>query len=300
MKKWMCMILAVMLVVGMTACDEKQQAQEQPNMEPVPEVTEASVQMEETKLLDDENCSFTITGAAENAYTGLELEVVCENKTDRILMFTWSNSSVCGYMYDPFWAEEVQPGDEVTSVIYLDTFELEEMGIASVDEITFDLYIYDSEDFMAEPLVNQTFTVYPTGREAGDISYPERKSLEGETVILDNETMTFIIEKLYAMDKTGEDDGEAYRIHCYILNKTDKNLMIAWEGISVDGAPVNTYWATVVASGKQAYSDVVFYSSELEDAGVTELGEVNFSLTASDYDDWYADYLLDEQITYKP
>ena len=300
MKKWMCALLAVMLVVGLTACGEKRQEQEQPNTEPVPEVTEAPVQMEETTIFDDDNCSFTIVGAEENAYTGLELEVVCENKTERILMFTWSNSSVCGYMYDPFWAEEVQPGEKVTSTIYLDTFALEEMGITSVDEITFDLYVYDSEDFMAEPLVNQTFTVYPTGLDADRVSYPERKALEEETVIVDNEVMTFVIEKLYTMEKLGEDDGEAYRIHCYILNKTDKNLMVAWEGISIDGTPVNTYWATVVAASKQAYSDVVFYHLELENAGITELGEINFSLTASDYDDWYADFLLEEDVTYKP
>ena len=127
--------------------------------EPTQEPTEPRVIPENLVLVDTGNVTFTILKVENNAHMGMQLQVECVNNTDRTLMFSWDMVSVCGYMYDPFWAEEVAAGKTAVSTVDLDTYALGKMGIDSVDEITFTLRIYDSENWMDEPLVAEVFTV---------------------------------------------------------------------------------------------------------------------------------------------
>ena len=245
-------------------------------------------------LADNEHCRFTITGAAFNAHTGLEISVLCENLSDRPLMFSWNNVSVCGYMYDPFWAEEVAAGKKVNSIIDFDTYALEQLGVASPDAITFTLTVVDSEEFLDEPLVNEGFCIYPTGKEPDQVVYPEYRHKNGETVITENDTLTFIIENV-------EDEvSEYYTLNCYVANHTGKNLLITWDAVSVNGFMVDPFWAASVAGGMQLVTQISFLRSDLEAQGIEEVQNIEFTILAMDNDDWDADYLLSETCTYNP
>lgn len=245
-------------------------------------------------LVNNDSCSFTVTGTEYNDHLGLQLSVLCENKSDRPLMFSWLNTSVCGFMYDPMWAEEVAAGKKVNTTIGIDTYALEQMHVESVDEITFTLYVQDSEEFMNEPLVNEGFTIYPTGKPADQVIYPEYQHKEGETVIVQNDAVTFIIENV------DDELADYYTLNCYIANHTGKNLLISWDDVSVNGFMVNPFWAISVAAGKQAYSEIIFYRSDLEAQDIEVVQDIEFNLLVSDSDDWEADFLIDEVYTFKP
>jgi hypothetical protein len=209
-------------------------------------------------------------------------------------MFTWNNTSVCGFMYDPMWAEEVAAGKQVNSTIDIDTYALERMGVESVDEITFTLYVQDSEEFMNEPVVNEGFCIYPTGKTPDQVVYPQYQHTEGETVIVDNDTLTFIIENV------DDELADYYTLNCYIANKTGKNILVSWDNVSVNGFMVNPFWAVSVAAGKQAYGEIIFYRTELEAQDIEVVQDIEFNLLVSDNDNWDADYLLDEIYTFQP
>lgn len=245
-------------------------------------------------LADNENCRFTVTDAQFNVHLGLQLSVLCENLSDRPLMFSWNNVSVCGYMYDPLWAEEVAAGKKVNSTIGIDTYALEQMEVSSVDEISFTLTVQDSEEFMNEPVVQENHTIYPTGKTAESAHFPEYRHKNGETVIVDNEDITFIIESV------DDELADFYTLRCYMNNKTEKNLMLSWENVSVNGFMVNPFWACAVSAGKQAYTDIIFYRADLEEQDIEVVQEIEFNLLVSDSDDWEADFLLDEVYTFKP
>lgn len=304
MKKLITMIMAAALLLSLAACSGG--AQEQPTTPvvtqphettpttPMPtDPPEIPMEMGETVIVDDENCTFTIKSATQNAHVGMTLEVLLENKTDKTLLFTWNNTSVNGFMHDPFWAEEVAAGKKANSTIYFDTYQLEDYGVESVDEIEFTLYVYDSDDFMADPYVNEGFTIYPTGLSAETMVYPDRMPKEGETVIVDGEEVTFIIENAAV-------DGSFYDLRCYIANKTDKNLMFSWDDVSVDGFMIDPLWAATVGAGKQAVTEISFLRSDLTDNDITEPAEIEFKLSVSDYDDWMADPVLAQVYTYNP
>ena len=309
MKRILGLILSIIMLMSLAACgaepetDETQAttatteaptgeaATEAPTEETVEIVT--AMDMDESVLVDDENCTFTVQLASTNEHLGMTLDALCVNKTDKTLLFTWNTVSVCGFMYDPLWSQEVAPGGTVNSVIYIDTYQLEQYGITSVDEITFTLCIFDSGDFMAEPYVNDVHTIYPTGLSAETYVRPERAAVGGEQVTVDNGDVSFILESF-------EDDGEVYTLRCYLNNKTGKSLMFAWDETTVDGCAIDPMWTCEVAAGKQAYSEITFYYSQFEENNIENVQQIDFRLTVSDLDDWEAENVLDETFTFRP
>lgn len=246
------------------------------------------------QLVDNEDVAVHITGIDHNEHMGMQLQMQCENRTDRALLFSWDMVSVCGYMYDPVWSEEVGAGKTVNSIVYLDTYELEKMGIASVDEITFTLNIVDSENWMEAALVQNVFTVYPTGLNADTVQLPQREAADSQAVIADNEDLRFVIEWV------DTEDADECTVYVYLENKSVKDLMYLWDTVTVNGQTVDSFWSTFVAAGKRACSQITFYRADLEAKGITDISEIGFTLLVSDYDDWEADYLLEQTYTYKP
>ena len=152
MKRIFTLLLSCALLLTLAACggskapaptDSHTSTSVAPPAESLPEAptqsTEPQASMAETILVDNEQVTFAVVSAQENAHTGMQLQVRCVNKTDRTLLFSWDMVSVCGYMYDPLWAQEVSGGKTAESTVYLDTVELERMGVAAVEEITFTL-----------------------------------------------------------------------------------------------------------------------------------------------------------------
>lgn len=303
MKKQIVMILALMLLL--TACSAGQNPTEPVQTLPAtvpeasqtePELTEppvVSMEMGKTELWNDRNCRFTVKSALQNAHVGMTLEVEMENKTDKTLLFCWNNTSVNGFMFDPGWSEEVTAGKTTAGTVYFDTFRMADFGIESADEITFTLFVYDSDDFMAAPLVNKTVTIYPTGLSGETMVYPQRVPVAGEQVVADTEEAAFIIESVAQTE-------EFYTLRCYLANRTEQNLMFSWEAVSVDGKAVDPMFFCAVGSDRQAVAQVAFRTSDLTACGITNPGSISFKLVAADYDDWEAPPILEQNFTFNP
>ena len=312
MKRLFALLLCLCLATGLAACGAAPAPTEAPlfptdapaipdntqapQEDGAPKVDESQTQHQELEqeLYRDETCAFTVTKTEYNEHLGMQIHVLCENNSDRPLLFTWNNTSVCGFMYDPFWAEEVAAGKKVNSTIDFDTYALEQMGVESVDEVVFTLSVIDTENFLDAPLVNQGFRIYPTGKPADQVIYPEYIHKNGETVIVENDVLTFIIEDV-------EDEvSEFYTLNCYIANHTGNNLMISWDSVSVNGFMADPFWAASVSAGKQLITQVSFLRSDLEQQGIEDVSEIEFTLIAYDDDNWDADYLLRETYTFNP
>lgn len=248
--------------------------------------------MAETIIVDDDNCTVIATEIIPDGMWGFTVKVLLENKTDNNVMFSMDNVSVVGYMIDPFWAQEVAPGKKAVSEISFSNSDLKKCGIASVDEIMFELLVYDTEDWAAEKLVDDTFAIYPTGLTAETVVYPDRQGVEGERVILDNELCVFIVQSV------DPDDLWGYTLKCYIENKTDNNVMFTWDGVSVNGFMCDPYWAKTVAGEKRVYTDISFSTSDFETCSIETVTDIEFTLKASDADTYNT--LFAETFAYMP
>ena len=308
MKRFLTLLLCAAMLLSFAACGSSEEpaptaaiAATQPaaTAAPTDAPTEAPAASPDLapqiiQLVDNDAVSVHITSVKNNEHLGMQLGIQCVNKTDRTLMFSWDMVSVCGFMYDPFWAEEVAPGKTLNSTVDFDTYALEQMGIASVDEISFTLRIFDSENWMEKPLVQEDCTIYPTGLNAETVRFPARPETAGQVVVAEDENARFVIEWADA------EDASEYTVYVYMENKTDRNLMYAWDMVSVNDMMVDPFWATVVAAGKKACAEVVFYRSDLADNGIEDVENIEFTLIVSDYDDWEGGNMLEETFSYRP
>lgn len=171
MNKKIAAVLAAMTLLGvLTACGAAPEAPatqptvaetQTPTEAETAAPTEAPETFEEIVLADDENCTVKITAVGEDNIWGYTLKVFLENKTDLELMYTVDNVSVNGYMCDPFWATTVAAGKKANEEIHFMSSDFEKNGITEVEEITFTLRVYDSNDWLADNFVEETFTINP-------------------------------------------------------------------------------------------------------------------------------------------
>ena len=311
MKRMFTLLLCVVVLLSFSACGSSEETAPTdaiataspttpvtvPTEAPTEAPTEPPVQAAAPsviQLVDNDDVTVLITKIENNEHLGMQLKIQCVNKTDRALMFSWDNVSVCGFMYDPYWAEEVSPGKTANGTIDFDTYALEKMGILSVDEISFTLRVFDSENWMEEPLVLMPCTIYPTGLSAETVRFPVREEVPGQVVVADDAHTRFVIEWADA------EDTSVYTVHVYMENKTDRNLMYTWDMVSVNDMMVDPFWAMAVSAGKQAYTDIIFYRNDLEEQDIDVVQNIEFNLMVSDSDDWEADYLLDQVFTFIP
>lgn len=172
-KKLILCVSLLAIVFGAVACGKetpaKPTASPTQQATPAPETAEPETNPTETTLpafapvvlVDDENCTVTVTGIDEDALFGYTLKVFLENKTDKELMYSLDGVSVNGYMCDPFWAATVAAGKKANEEITFFDSDFEENGISEVSEIVFTLQVYDNNDWMADRLIEQEFTIHP-------------------------------------------------------------------------------------------------------------------------------------------
>ena len=174
-KRILLTLSAVALVLSLAACGNTSSNEETTPSTSESTTTEASGEetdpsadgdkQEESfaplTLVDNDQVTVTITGVAENGFWGYTLKVFLENKTDKELMFSTDAVSVNGFMCDPFWAAAVAAGKKANEEISFSENDFEKNGIEAVEEIVFTLQIYDSNNFLAENVLEETFTIKP-------------------------------------------------------------------------------------------------------------------------------------------
>lgn len=297
-KKLISLISALLAAASLAACGSSAPQPETtppttvPTTEAPTEATAPAILFEETVLVEDENCTFTITAIEEDSTWGYSLKAFLENKTNLELMFSLSNVSVNGFMCDPFWAKTVASGMKANETISFSDSDFKANGITDVTEIQFMLDIYDNSDWMADHLVSDTFTIYPMGEAA--VQPYTREAVENEIVLFDDENSTMIV--------TGFDPDNTwgYTLNVYLENKTDKTLMFSIDGASVNGFMADPFWAKTVAPGKRSNTTISWSDSEFENSGITEVESISLPIRVYDANDWMAEDVLNDTFTVTP
>lgn len=162
-KKVIVTALTVMLTLSLAACaPASETGTSAAPTTTIPATTKPEAPtFKEIVLADNADVTVKITSIEEDAIFGYTLKVFLENKTDKELMFTVDDVSVNGFMCDPFWAQSVAAGKKSNSSLSWLSSSFEENGIELVEEISFTLRVYDSDDFLAEYVFEKTFTIHP-------------------------------------------------------------------------------------------------------------------------------------------
>lgn len=112
-------------------------------------------------LFDTEDCAMILTGFDPEHMWGYAMDVYLENKTEDTLMFSADQVAVNGYMCDPYWAVEVAPGKKCNTQISWMASDFADNGITRVETITLPVRVYESDEWLDEALIHETFTIQP-------------------------------------------------------------------------------------------------------------------------------------------
>ena len=248
---------------------------------------------EEIVAVDNDECAITITGIDEDDFWGYALKVTLENKSaDTTYMFSVTNASINGVECDPFFATDVAAGKIANDDITFSDSALEDNDIGDYTDIELTFKVYDSENWDADPVALETVHVYPYGEDEATVY--EREAQSSDKVILDNDYATVIV--------TGcdEDDFWGYEVNLFVINKSDANITVSADEVSVNGYMTDPLYVSSVSAGKCAFSSMTWSDSDFEDNGITDVEEIEFKLRVYDSDDWGADDYANEVITLNP
>ena len=240
-------------------------------------------------VIDNEECSIILEEIIPNDTWGYTIRAELENKSpDKKLSFSVDNAYVDGVENYPYFMAEVAPGKKAKESI---TFEDADMlDLLSFSDIEMEFRVYDSEDWSADPVAEETAHVYPKGEEA--VSPFVYEPADTDQVLYEDESVSIVYTGV------DQEDTWGYTLNVYIVNKTDVDLYVSTDDVSVNGYMVDPYFSHVLAPGKSAFTEISWSYSDLEDKGITDVEEVEFTLTARDNEDWEAEDLVHELITF--
>ena len=317
MKKAVSMVLAIAMLMSLAACGgSEQQANDSKNSTKAEiSTTEAAdteseapennqieetaaennqaeeLAFEEITVVDNDQCLIKITGIDPDNMWGYTLEAYMENKSgDKTYMFTVTNAAVNGVQSDPGFATEITAGKKSNEEINFSDDALSEIGDFTDIELSFK--VYDSDDWSADAVAEETIHVYPYGEDKATEYVRESKSTD--TVIVDNENVSVIVTDY------DENGFWGYTVNLFLVNKTDKELMYSVDEASVNGFMLDPFWATSVGAGKVAFASISWFDSDFEDNGITSVEEIEMKFQISDNEDWTADEIYNEVVTLNP
>ncbi len=244
--------------------------------------------LEGVVVYEDDNCMFRIDSVTEDEFwDSKNFNVTLQNKTsDKELGFSIGDVCVNGCMLSTLFLENVKAGKTQTA-----DFDLAiDDRTGDPQEIIMDLTVSDYNDFFGDPIVKDTFTIYTDGYDASNVKYPERKSVDGEKVVVDTDEYTVIVLGI-------EDTGFGLpTLELYYENKTDKDVNFDIEDVKIDGKDYTEYSGTDVTAGHCAYESASFDGDDIEGTP----GKYEFKVKVSDADEIWGDPFFEQECTFEP
>ncbi len=279
MKKIIYMMLSICMLTSLVACSsEKEETSSSKTSESsetiVTEETKENTKLTVTsrELYNDGGITITLKDN-ELSLKDIELPLLIENESDKTIVVQTRNVSINDVMAEGLLSAEVAPGKKSNET--LDLYLLDSRtSFDSVSKIEFNFYIFDSDSW-DEIVETETITI-----ETSDSSYVYVPDSSGET-IYDENNIKVVYQGL---------SGDLFGIDAlfYIENNSSEPICIQTRDSSINGFMIDSIMSTEIAPNKKAYTDMSFYSSELEenDLSLDNFENLEFSFHIFNNDTW--------------
>lgn len=284
-----------------TPVDDDQQGQDDQNensdTEQGGEVTYQPVTAGEVVLIDNDEVTFKVTDINPNGRWGYTLKVFMENKSaDTDYSFYLEDSAVNGLRWDTYLSEDVAAGKMLNEEIVFYDDDLARL-VSDFTDITLVLRVREADNWSADPIVKDTFHIYPLGEENKTTYVRARQP--GDIVLVDNDECTVT---LIGCEKGEPDDYYAFTMNLYVENKTSgSELWLESDDVSVNGYMCDPYYIEEVLPGMAAYSEITWTSSDFDKNGITDVNEIEMLFSVYRFVGGYnRTYNFNEVVTINP
>ena len=240
-------------------------------------------------LVDNDLCLIKITGIEKDTDKGYTLKTEISNKSGKKYTFSAEDVSINGVMCDTVFSKAVSGGKTVKTEIVFDDELLKKNGVGEYTDIEMTLCAYDSK---GKDVLHKPVHIYPLGKDKAE-KYV-RKSRPSDSVIVDNEYITVIVTDYNKNGTLG------YSVNLFILNKTDRKITAAVNEAYVNNKASEPSFEKNVTAGKCSFSRVTWSDKMLSELGLTEVGKIEFLLTAYYSDASQENNIVSRWIALKP
>ena len=318
MKKFISLLLALILSLGLIGCGEVQYENDDDDIEEEEDEDDEDKDDEDDENKDDKDdkgkkdklelvdfdnvvvtdndlFSITVTDFEEDDFWGYELKVRLENKSDTSYTFNTKSVYVNGVQADALFYAEVDAGKKANETVTFFSEDFEEYGIDEFTDIELTFNVYDNSDWSTPDVDIPTVHIYPYGEDNAEQFVRESKNTD--EIVIDNEyaTITVIGHEF--------DDDFGYYMNLYIVNKSEHYLNFYEDDSSLNGYMTDPIFYDTLNPGKSIFTSVLWSTETLEENDIDDIDdieEIEFSVCASDAEDWMAGYYFVEAITVNP
>ncbi len=258
-------------------------------------IPKIEIEFERLVVAENDECSVSVTKINPTYLLGYQLEFELENKSaDKTYRFYISEIYINEVRSSGILSEKVAPGKKSIEKLTLsDTDDLLKNGIGDFADIELLLRVYDSDDWLADDVLNESVHVYPYGEE--NAAKYVRPVSETDNVVVDNKYVTIIV--------TGYDHRaiSGYIVNLFVVNKTtDTKIMFTTDEESINGLMISTYWSQALTAGNCAFESISWSDSKLEENGISAVETIELLFRAYDYNHWLEDDFANETVTLNP
>ena len=235
-------------------------------------------------LVDNSECMMKVVAYEEDSWS-FTLKAQCENKSkDKTYTFSITDSTVNGLMEYSSGYAEVPPKKRAN--VNISFYGLKKDGISKASDILLFFRVYDTNDWLADPVAMGQSHVYPYGEQNKDKYI--RFGSNNDKILLSK-----VDVKLTLYESKADKDLE---LKVFLENKTGKEVMFSIDDASVNGYVVDPYWAKSVLPNSMAYSSINWSQRMLEENLIFSVDDIEFTIRVSDYEDWLAPLIAEENV----
>ena len=276
--------------------DEEESKDEEETKEgkKIPSKSTRPITLKNEMLVDNELFSITAKSIDEDSEYGYAVHLLIENKSpDKTYTFSIEKGEVNGVEVDPYAVILVNPGKKANTSVIID--DLKEYGIEEYTDIELTVDVTEGKYTYDEPYtMSESVHIYPYGKENATEFVYEAKA--GDQVLVDNEYVTVI----YTGDNKENELG--YSINLYIVNKTDKDITVLGDDMSINGYMAGAYYEQYISAGKLSLSGIQWYGETFKENDIDEskINDIEFSLDIYQTDNTEAEHFFNGMLKFAP
>lgn len=221
--------------------------------------------IDEQVLLDANDVKVTATQYTSDGLLGDSVNLLIENNGSSDIGIGCNALIVNNYMIGNLFSTEVSAGKKSNESLDLYSSELEAAGIDNVGQIEVYLHLFDPDSYE---------TVY----EADPVTIKTSHFDDMDTTPNDDGQELYNEGGIRIVGKyVDENSFWGNAIVLYLENKSDQDVLIQCDDLSVNGYMMTPYFSCDVYKDKMAISTIDLMSSELEQNGIDSVEDVELT-----------------------
>jgi hypothetical protein len=281
MKKWLALILAMILCLSLPSCakddakdnDDELSANDSGNEEMT------AVTIEERVIYDQNDVKVTVNGLKYSTSLGVTMELTVQNNRSEDFKITASDFSVNGLMIDALFYHDVAAGETAQADLYMTKKTLEISHITVIQTIEFRLRFVEPESY--DTLFESNSIRLGT---TADPDYQQPINDLGIVAYSDS-NIRFIIQDIHE-DK----ELKQQNVLVFIENNSQRTWTLLLDSFKVNGVEIDPVFSCEIPVGKKAYDFISISMDDLTEQNITRIDTLEFTLRVIDFDEYSNTY----------